>query len=211
MTCFGGLGRELVLASGSAVRRRLLTRAGLTFRVDAPDLDESPLEGEAPFDRARRLAREKALLVSTRWPGALVLGSDQVGVIDDTGHELQKCWEEDAAVAQLCAMSGRAHTFTSAAAIVLDGQVQARRVRAAASVAAQRPAVATAAAMIASLCKRIDRRTLKRPQRAAMASRRACHARSRISRTAFSIPTEMARATMECPMFSSSISTMDAM
>src|SRR5690606_13965666 len=126
VTTFGALpGRELVLASGSVVRRRLLTRAGLSFRVDPADLDESPLEGEAPFDRARRLAREKALLVSSRWPGALVLGSDQVGVVDDTGLELEKCWDEDAAVTQLLAMAGRSHTFTSAAAIVLAGEVQA--------------------------------------------------------------------------------------
>ena len=126
MTTFGALpGRELVLASGSAVRRRLLTRAGLAFRVDPADLDESPREGEGVFDRGRRLAREKALLVSSRWPGALVLGSDQVGVIDDTGAELAKCWDEDAAVHQLLAMSGRSHTFSSAAAIVLDGSVQA--------------------------------------------------------------------------------------
>lgn len=124
MTLLGAVERELVLASGSEVRRRLLTRAGLVFRVDPADLDESPLEGEAPFDRARRLAREKALLVSTRWPGALVLGSDQVGVINHTGQELQKCWDEADAVAQLCAMSGRRHTFLSAAAIVLDAQVQ---------------------------------------------------------------------------------------
>lgn len=128
---FGGaLERELVLASGSVVRRRLLTRAGLTFRVDPADIDESPLDDEGPFERARRLAREKALAVSARWPGAIVLGSDQVGVVvtdvpDESNLELSKCWDEEAAIAQLLSMAGRSHTFASAATLVIDGAVKA--------------------------------------------------------------------------------------
>lgn len=118
-------GRELVLASGSEVRRRLLTRAGLVFRTDPADIDESAHEGEEPFTRARRLAREKAREVSARWPGAVVLGSDQVGVVEGGAPELSKCWDEDPAVAQLLAMAGKRHTFLSAAALVLNGDVTA--------------------------------------------------------------------------------------
>ncbi len=125
MSFVGDLGRELVLASGSAVRRRLLTKAGLTFRVDPADIDESPLDDEGPFERARRLARDKAMAVAQRWPGAIVLGADQVGVVEGTGVELSKCWDEEAAVEQLLSMAGQRHTFCSAAAIVTGGRVSA--------------------------------------------------------------------------------------
>lgn len=108
----------LVLASGSAVRRRLLTRAGFSFRVDAADIDEEPIPGEAPFDLARRLARQKAAAVAARWPSAVVVGADQVGVIERSGVTLHKCYDEDRAVAQLLAMAGQAHTFCAAAAVV---------------------------------------------------------------------------------------------
>lgn len=115
---------EVVLASGSQVRRELLTRAGLVFRVDPADIDETPAEDEAPFAVARRLAREKAMAVSRRHADALVVGSDQVGVTDD-GTPLAKCDQEEDAVTQLMTMAGGAHTFLSAAAIVLDGDLLA--------------------------------------------------------------------------------------
>ena len=115
----------LVLASGSAVRRRLLAQAGLCFTVDVADVDESPREGEPLFARGRRLARDKALAVSTRRPEAWVIGSDQVGQTD-AGVELHKCWSAAAAGEQLMALSGCAHTFLSAAALVQKGQVVAQ-------------------------------------------------------------------------------------
>lgn len=113
---------RLVLASGSGVRRRLLAAAGLIFVVDPADVDEAPVAGESAFARARRLAREKALLVSGRAAGSLVLGSDQVGVTEE-GVELSKAADEEGAVRQLIAMQGRAHTFLSAATLVQDGRV----------------------------------------------------------------------------------------
>jgi septum formation protein len=110
----------IVLASGSSVRRRLLAKAGVVFRVHAADIDESPRDGEGLIDRARRLAREKALAV----PGDVVIGSDQVGLTEDQ-RELRKPWSREEARAQLASMSGRAHTFVSAAAIVKQGAVVA--------------------------------------------------------------------------------------
>jgi len=114
--------RAFVLASGSQVRRALLTRAGLVFSVDPADIDETRADDEDVFPLGRRLAREKALVVSERHPDVLVVGSDQVGVTDD-GLLLAKCADAEAAVAQLLSMTGRAHTFLSAAAIVRDGDV----------------------------------------------------------------------------------------
>ena len=70
--------RQLVLASGSPYRRQLLSRLGVGVLQDSPELDESPLPGEAPEAIAERLAAAKAAAVTAHHPDALVVGSDQV-------------------------------------------------------------------------------------------------------------------------------------
>src|SRR3712207_3554686 len=82
----------LLLASTSRTRRVLLESAGLPVETEAPGLDERDVErraeGLGPAALAGRLAAEKALLVSRRRPGRLVLGADQVLAID--GEVLHK-------------------------------------------------------------------------------------------------------------------------
>ena len=112
---------RLVLASRSAIRRKLLEDAGLALTTDAADLDERAL-GDAipdPAARALHLATAKALAVSARHLHAVVLGSDQVGVLDD-GTPLEKPADPADHLRMLLAMSGRAHTFHVAAALVRD-------------------------------------------------------------------------------------------
>ena len=117
---------RLVLASRSAIRRKLLVDAGLALEVDAADVDERAI-GEAIADPAARalcLATDKALAVGARHPGAVVLGSDQVGVLED-GSFLEKPSDQADHVRMLLAMSGRSQTFFVAAALVLDSVVRA--------------------------------------------------------------------------------------
>jgi MAF protein len=101
--------RVLVLASTSAHRRALLERLGLTFSQAAPQVDESTLPGERPAALAERLARAKARAVAARFPDALVIGSDQVAVVD--GSIAGKPGTRDATVAQLEHATGRNATF----------------------------------------------------------------------------------------------------
>lgn len=110
---------RLVLGSTSRYRRELLLRLGLPFEVDRPDVDESPRAGEAPGALVERLAREKALDVSSRHPGAWVIGSDQLAELD--GVALGKPGGRDGALAQLASMSGRAITFHTAVCLARDG------------------------------------------------------------------------------------------
>lgn len=102
-------GRRLVLASTSRYRRELLARLGLPFTTCAPDCDETPLPGEAPAVLVERLARAKAASVAAREPHALVIGSDQVAVLD--GAILGKPGDHARAVAQLAAAAGRRVEF----------------------------------------------------------------------------------------------------
>ena len=103
---------RLILASSSAYRRELLGRLGLPFEAIAPQLDETPLPGEAPQDTALRLAREKAAAVAARHPGALVIGSDQVATLD--GLQIGKPGDHARALAQLQLMRGRQVVFHTA-------------------------------------------------------------------------------------------------
>ncbi len=70
--------RQIVLASSSPYRRRILERVNLSFRCHAPDVDESVLPGESAADLVARLALAKARAVAARYPEALIIGSDQV-------------------------------------------------------------------------------------------------------------------------------------
>lgn len=106
---------RLVLASTSPYRRALLERLGIPFTVANPDIPEERRAGEAPEATARRLAEAKALAVAARFPGSLVIGSDQVAVCD--GEILGKPMTHDNAVRQLRALSGREALFFTAVCV----------------------------------------------------------------------------------------------
>lgn len=100
---------QLVLASTSPFRRELLQKLQLAFTTDSPDIDESRHDGETPEQLVARLAEEKAMAVAARQPDSLIIGSDQVAIID--GQILGKPGNHDKAVAQLKTASGRRVTF----------------------------------------------------------------------------------------------------
>lgn len=103
---------RLILASGSAYRRELLSRLRLPFDVIAPDLDETPLPGQTPPDTALRLAVAKAETVVAQTGPALVIGSDQVATLD--GEHIGKPGNHQRALEQLKKMRGRAVVFHTA-------------------------------------------------------------------------------------------------
>jgi septum formation protein len=114
---------SLVLASGSASRKALLSAAGVAFIADPADLDEDALmaerKGAGAEAVAQSLAEQKALTVSRRHAGKLVLGGDSVIAFE--GEYLSKCTTMAAARALLARLSGREHLLVSAAALALDG------------------------------------------------------------------------------------------
>src|SRR3954468_8302228 len=113
----------LGLASGSASRKMLLTAAGVPFTADPADLDEdrlmAGLKDAGAEVMARTLAEQKALAVSRRHPGQIILGGDSV--IAFGGDYLSKCASMAQARALLLRLSGQAHLLVSAAALARDG------------------------------------------------------------------------------------------
>ena len=110
---------SLILASTSRYRQELLARLRLPFEAVAPQVDETPLPGEAPAALAERLALAKARAVAASRPDAVVIGSDQVA--DLGGEALGKPGSHEAAQAQLRRMSGQAVVFQTAVAVVAPG------------------------------------------------------------------------------------------
>jgi len=116
----------LTLASGSEIRRQLLENAGLKIDVVPPRVDESVLrdsllaEQTKPRDIADALAELKALRVSSKKPGALVLGCDQV--LNLEGRLLSKPRSLEEARSQLLGMRGKRHDLLSAAVLCESGK-----------------------------------------------------------------------------------------
>jgi septum formation protein len=114
---------SLVLASTSRYRRELLARLGVPFRAVAPACDEESLKrpGEAPRERAERLALAKAESLRELEPGAILLGSDQAATLD--GAILDKPGTRARAAEQLRRLSGRTHELVTAVVLVHPGGV----------------------------------------------------------------------------------------
>ena len=69
---------EIILASSSQTRKDLMNRLGLHYHCISPEIDESARGEIHADDLAKRLAFEKAKIISDQFPEAIVIGSDQV-------------------------------------------------------------------------------------------------------------------------------------
>lgn len=116
----------LILASGSAIRAQLLRGAGLDFVIETAPVDEAEIrlalqaEGASTGDTAIALAEAKALRISRKRPGTLVIGCDQM--LDCNGAWFEKPGDRDHARAHLQALRGRDHTLLSGVVVARDGQ-----------------------------------------------------------------------------------------
>lgn len=106
----------IVLASASPYRRDLLDRFLDDFETVSPDIDESNVDGLSPKKLARRLARTKAETVAMQARDSLIIGADQLAVLD--GHTLGKPGTHQKAVEQLVAAAGKTVTFRTAVCIL---------------------------------------------------------------------------------------------
>jgi len=106
----------IVLASSSPYRRDLLDRFLQDYETVAPDVDESNELGLEPEDLACHLARKKAEAVAVNARGALIIGADQLAVLNN--EVLGKPGDHQKAIEQLLAASGHVVTFLTAVCIL---------------------------------------------------------------------------------------------
>ena len=108
--------RTLILGSSSRYRKELLSRLNIPFEVAAPEVDETPRLNETPRDLALRLALAKARAVASKYPEAVVIGSDQVADLE--GQALGKPGNHANAVKQLQRMRGKTVIFQTALSVI---------------------------------------------------------------------------------------------
>lgn len=107
--------QRLLLASTSTYRKMLLEKLHLPFVCAAPQVDETPLVGESAEALVLRLATAKAQALAAAYPEHLIIGSDQVCVIE--GKITGKPHTEENACAQLRQASGQKVTFYTGLAL----------------------------------------------------------------------------------------------
>ena len=117
--------KPLILASQSTARQTLLANAGIAFEAIPAELDERAIELASalsvPGEIAALLARDKALFVSAKHPGRLVVGADQTLMLGE--RLFSKPAGRAQAAAQLRALAGQSHELHSAAAVARDGEI----------------------------------------------------------------------------------------
>lgn len=107
---------QLVLASASPARHALLTKLNLPFLVAVPDIDETPYTGEPAPVLVQRLAKSKTGALANKYPQHLIIGCDQVCVINNT--ITGKPHNYNNAFNQLLSCSGQCVTFYTGLALL---------------------------------------------------------------------------------------------
>ena len=119
------MSKPVILASASKSRAALLSAAGVPFEAVPAHADEEAVkvalkaEGASAAQCAEVLAELKAVQVSQRYPGTLVIGADQM--LECDGIWFNKPADLNAARGHLVALRGRAHHLPTSAAVALNG------------------------------------------------------------------------------------------
>lgn len=116
---------NIILASTSKIRKRIMEESGLEFKSISPDFDEEKGKAEnqnLPINElALFLAKGKAASVSKENPESLVIGSDQICEL--LGEKIDKSNNEEQAISQLKKLNGKVHFQNNALVIMKNGEV----------------------------------------------------------------------------------------
>lgn len=117
---------ELILASSSKTRAALLVSAGISFEIRAANIDEEEIQSSLlaekcdPLVIAEILAENKALVISRKAAGSLVIGADQI--LECGNAVLSKPKSETEAREQLCLLRNTEHKLISSVVVARDGE-----------------------------------------------------------------------------------------
>lgn len=100
---------RIILASSSQYRKQLLQRIISNFETDSPDIDEQEKDNESLEHLSLRLAQEKANALKSKYPNALIIGSDQVASVE--GKILRKPKTIEKNIKQIAQCSGKETLF----------------------------------------------------------------------------------------------------
>jgi len=116
--------KQLILASTSEIRKKMLEQVGLDFEVIKPQVDEDSLKqtllGLPSLEIAQSLARHKSQSISSLHPDAVIIGADQVCVCED--RVFDKPVTREKALEHLAFLKGKTHTQNNAVSLYLADQ-----------------------------------------------------------------------------------------
>ena len=119
------MNKDIILASKSETRIRLLTNAGINFKAVTHGVDEDEIKLSmnscTPEEVVVKLAETKALKPSISNLDHFVIGSDQG--LDLNGELINKAKDKDEAKAQLIKMSGIAHTLITVTTVAQNNRI----------------------------------------------------------------------------------------
>lgn len=114
---------KLILASTSKYRKALLEQLNVPFQAIAPLVDEEVLKKQSSVslpDLPLFLAKKKAESLVSLYPNSVIVGSDQMGLLDHT--PLNKAGSRQKAIEQLSLLSGKSHTLVTAVSVYAQGK-----------------------------------------------------------------------------------------
>ena len=107
---------DIILASASPRRKEILQNVNLKFKIETSDVDEQILENEQPISLVLRLALEKGMSISNKYPQALVISADTV--VSEGGQILGKPKDEHEAKEMLSRLSGKTHQVITGISLI---------------------------------------------------------------------------------------------
>ena len=107
---------NIVLASSSKHRKKLLQQLKVKFKTISPNINETRLKGENTSRYVRRLSIEKALRIAHDCKESIVIGSDEVAVVGN--KILGKPLTRAKAIKQLKMISGKEVVFKTGLCVV---------------------------------------------------------------------------------------------
>jgi septum formation protein len=110
------MSQPIILASASPRRKALLGQIGIDCEVIPSEIDERPFEDEHPLNYVRRMAAEKAMAITERYPERIVLGADTDVIVDE--RILGKPADRDDFIETFSLLSGRSHQVISAVCVM---------------------------------------------------------------------------------------------
>lgn len=103
--------KKLILASASPRRKQLLEQIGLSFDIDASNIDEIVDPKLTPRQQVESFSLQKAQAIAPKYKSAVILAADTMVTID--GEVLGKPKDTEDAIRMLNTLSGRKHMIVT--------------------------------------------------------------------------------------------------
>jgi len=108
--------KNIILASSSKHRKKLLEQLKIKFKTISPDIDESRQKDETVSRYVKRLSLEKAMKIAQKHKNSIVIGSDEVAEVN--GKILGKPLTRETARKQLKYISNKLVTFKTGLCVI---------------------------------------------------------------------------------------------